>query len=45
MIKLSFDVRLMADLTARYGTFGLGEGSSKISYGAAFSLVYSVGRI
>lgn len=45
MINLTFDMRLIVDATARYGTFGLGEGSTKISYGAAVSLVYSVGRI
>jgi hypothetical protein len=45
MIRFSADVMFMAEATARYGTFGLGEGSSKISYGAAVSLVYNVGRI
>ena len=45
MIRFSDDVMFMVEATARYGTFGLGEGSTKISYGAAASLVYSVGRI
>lgn len=45
MIRITSDVMFMAEATARYGTFGLGEGSTKISYGAAASLVYSVGRI
>ena len=45
MVNLTFDLRLMADVIGRYGSFGLGEGSTKISYGAALSVVYNVGRI
>ncbi len=45
MINLTFDLRLMVDGIVRYGSFGLGEGSTKTSYGAALSFVYNVGRI
>ncbi len=45
MITFTFDLRLMVDFQLRYGSFGLGEGSTRTSYGAAASFVYNVGRI
>ena len=42
---INMDIKLLFDITGRYGSFGMGEDSSKISYGAKFGLVYSIGRI
>lgn len=45
IVNFSFDLRLMFDLTAKYGAFGLGEGSRKFSGGAAIFIIYNVGSI
>jgi len=43
--ELSREMRIFSDLIGRYGSFGLGQGSSKISYGINIGVVYKVGRI
>lgn len=37
--------KIFFDLFARYGSFGMGEGSTQISFGTNLGLVYRVGRI
>ncbi|MCU0821347.1 MAG: hypothetical protein MUC95_02595 [Spirochaetes bacterium] len=39
------DWRLIFDIVGRYGSFGLGEESTRQSYGAKIGIVYKVGRI
>lgn len=45
IVHFGFDLRLMFDLSAKYGSFGLGEGSRKFSTGAAVFIIYHVGSI
>ena len=37
--------KVIFDLIARYGHFGIGEDSTRLSYGARIGLVYKIGRI
>ena len=39
------ELKIIFDLTARYGSFGVGEDSTRYSYGAKLGIVYKVGRI
>jgi hypothetical protein len=41
----TFDTKLVFDFFVRYGFFGLGEYSSKLSYGLSVAFVFKVGRI
>ncbi len=45
VVNFSFDFRLVFDVTAKYGSFGLGEESRKFSTGAAVFIIYNVGSI
>lgn len=45
IVNFNFDIRFVFDVTAKYGSFGLGEGSRKLSGGAAVSIIYNVGSI
>ena len=44
-LNTSFDTKLFCDLSFRYGVFGLGEGSTRISFGISFGFIFKVGRI
>ena len=39
------DWKIMLDIAGRHGHFGIGEDSTRISYGARLSVVYKTGRI
>jgi hypothetical protein len=45
VITLSDTWKVFFDVFARYGSFGMGEGSTQISFGTNLGLVYRVGRI
>lgn len=45
VFDVSRDWKIVFDLVARYGRFGLGDDSSKFSLGAKIGAVYRVGRI
>ena len=45
MINTTFDTKLFFDIFARYGFYGLGDGSTKLSYGINLAFVFKVGRI
>ncbi len=45
VITLSETWKVFFDVFARYGSFGMGEGSRQISFGTNLGLVYRVGRI
>ncbi len=45
IVHFNFDFRLVFDVTAKYGSFGMGEGSRKLSGGAAVFIIYNVGSI
>lgn len=45
VITLSETWKVFFDVFARYGSFGMGEGSTQISFGTNLGLVYRVGRI
>ena len=44
-LETTHDTKLFVDLVTRYGYFGLGEGSTKISYGLNIGFIFKVGRI
>lgn len=37
--------KIIFDLIGRYGSFGIGEDSTRLSYGAKLGIVYKIGRI
>lgn len=39
------EMRLLFDITGRYGTFGIGENATKLSFGLALSAVYRIGKL
>jgi hypothetical protein len=43
--NINTDMKLVFDFFVRYGFFGLGEYSSKLSYGLTVGFVFKVGRI
>lgn len=45
VITVSETWKIFFDIFARYGSFGMGEGSKQISFGTNLGLVYRVGRI
>ncbi len=45
IFHITFDIKLTADITGKYGSFGLGEESTKISYGINAGIMFKVGRI
>lgn len=45
VINIGFDTKLFFDLIGRYGSYGIGEESRKLSYGANLGFLYKVGRI
>jgi len=44
-INATFNTKLYADVHVRYGSFGLGRDSTKLSYGISAGFVYKVGRM
>lgn len=45
IFNTTFDTKFVFDFYARYGFFGLGEYSSKVSYGMNVGFLFKVGRI
>ena len=45
IFNTTFNTKLFFDFFARYGFFGLGEYSSKVSYGINLGFIFKVGRI
>ncbi len=45
MFKISNNMMLMGDMSLRYGSFGIGENSSQLSFGLSFSFLTKVGTI
>ncbi len=45
MIDLTLDSILVLDIYGRYGYFGLGEESTRLTTGASLGFVYKIGRI
>ncbi len=45
MIDLTLNSMLVLDIYGRYGTFGVGEESTRLSTGASLGFVYKIGRI
>jgi len=45
IVNLSPDWKIIFDLQGRYGQFGMGQDSTKLSYGINVGVVYNVGRI
>lgn len=45
IINTTFETKLLIDFYARYGYYGLGEGSSKLSYGMSLAFLFKVGTL
>jgi len=44
-ITLSSEIKMLIDIYAQYGSFGMGESSTKKESGIALSVVYKMGRL
>ncbi|MBN1531269.1 MAG: hypothetical protein JXA20_01270 [Spirochaetes bacterium] len=44
-LNTTFDTKLYLDIYARYGTFGVGQGSTRLSCGIIIGFIFKVGRI
>lgn len=45
ILDMSSDWKMIFDFNGRYGQFGMGQDSTKLSYGINVGVVYNVGRI
>lgn len=45
VLNLGFDTKLVFDIIGAYGTYGKGEDSTKLSYGASLGIMFKVGRL
>jgi hypothetical protein len=45
VLNLGFDTKLVFDIIGKYGSYGKGEDSTKLSYGASVGIMYKVGRL
>ena len=45
ILNTGFDTRLIFDISSQYGFFGIGEESTKFSYGLELGFIFKVGRI
>ncbi len=45
VLNLGFDTKLVFDLIGKYGIYGKGEDSTKLSYGASLGIIFKVGRL
>jgi hypothetical protein len=44
-LNTTFDSKLFLDVYARYGTYGVGQGSTRLSLGITLGYIFKVGRI
>jgi hypothetical protein len=44
-INAAHDWRIMLDLSGRYGSFGIGDEATRVSYGISVAAVYRIGRL